>query len=139
MGANEDANVQAVMKIYQAFGNGDIEGIIAMLDAGIDWEFYGPESIPFAGHHRGHQEILRFFGTIAETIEVESFGPEAEFLAAGDRVAVPGHERVRVKANGNVFETHWLHLFTFRDGKVVRLREYYDTAAMQAAFTGGNA
>jgi ketosteroid isomerase-like protein len=43
---------------------------------------------------------------------------------------------VRVRANGREFETDWVHLFTVRDGQIVRLREFYDTAVMAEAFLG---
>lgn len=77
--------------------------------------------------------LLRFFGIVAATVEALEFGPDQMF-AAGDKVVSLGHERVRVKATGKVFETAWVHIFTIHDRKIVRLREYYDTATMAEAF-----
>ncbi|MHB8377404.1 MAG: nuclear transport factor 2 family protein [Dehalococcoidia bacterium] len=127
-------NVEVVMRLYGAFGRGDMPGILALLDGEVDWEFYGPKTIPFAGRYSGRDGMERFFRTVAESAEVEAFGPEEEPIAAGDKVVVQGHERVRAKTTGRTFETHWIHVFTLRNGKIVKLREYYDTAAMQAAF-----
>jgi ketosteroid isomerase-like protein len=49
---------------------------------------------------------------------------------------VLGHERMRVKSTGPVFETDWAHVLTLCEGKVLRFHEYFDTAAMVAAFRG---
>jgi ketosteroid isomerase-like protein len=55
-------------------------------------------------------------------------------MAFDDKVLALGNERVAVRATGKIFETEWAHLFTMQDGKIVKLREYYDTATMAAAF-----
>ncbi|MEZ4674168.1 MAG: hypothetical protein R2932_08005 [Caldilineaceae bacterium] len=51
-----------------------------------------------------------------------------------DKVLSLGHERVLVRRTGKIFETDWAHLFTIQSGKIVKLREYYDTATMAEAF-----
>lgn len=132
----DSANVQVVMQLYSAFGRGDVATILGILADDIDWLFVGrPEDVPFAGSHRGHQQMIKFFTLVGQTAEVQEFGPN-EIMAFDDKVLVLGHERVRVRATDRVFETDWLHLFTLQDGKIVRLREYYDTAAMAAAYRG---
>jgi ketosteroid isomerase-like protein len=134
---SEQANAKTVIDLYQAFGRGDITAVLDLLSDDIDWWLYGsPDNgPPFAGHHIGKDAIGRFFQTVGETAEVLQFGPEADPIAAGDHVIVQGFERVTARPTGKTFETHWLHLFTFSaDGKIVRLREYYDTAAMAEAY-----
>ena len=41
-----------------------------------------------------------------------------------------------VKATGKSFRANFAHVATLRDGKIVRFREYTDTAAGAAAFVG---
>lgn len=132
---NEQENVKAVERIYTAFGQGDIPTILNMLAEDIDWLFSGPADIPFAGRHRGREQVTQFFATLDETVEVEQFEPQ-EFIAKGDKVVVLGHERMRVKSNGRTCETDWVHVFTLRNGEVVKIHEYYDTACIVAAFRG---
>jgi ketosteroid isomerase-like protein len=128
------ANVKIIQeKIYGAFGSGDIPGLLGALAEDVDWQFYGPTAIPFAGRYRGREEMMRFFGTIAETAEIKTFEPR-EFIAQGEQVVVLGYEKVGVKGNGRVFESNWVHVFTVREGLVVKLREFYDTAALAAAY-----
>lgn len=134
---SESENVQVVQDLYAAFGRGDMDGIFKVLDEEIDWTFNGrPSDIPFGGHFRGHDGMLNFFGTVAQACEVLEFGPQ-EVMSFGNHVLSLGHERVKARATGKQFETDWAHLFTIRNGKIVRLREYYDTAAMAEAFLEG--
>lgn len=132
---NEQENMKIVERIFTAFGQGDIPTILNMLTEDIDWTFHGPAEIPFAGRYRGRKKVAQFFTAIDETVEVEQFEPH-EFIAKDDRVVVLGHERTRVKSNGRIFESDWVDVFTLRNGKVVKIHEYYDTAAIVAAFRG---
>ena len=77
--------------------------------------------------------MIEFFTIVAQSCEVHEFGAK-EMMAFEDKVLSLGHERVGVRATGKVFASDWAHLFTIQDGKIVQLREYYDTAAVAAAF-----
>lgn len=127
-------NVQIVQDLYAAFGRGDVTTILELLDEAVDWHFNGrSQDIPFAGHWLGREKMIKFFRTVGLTCDVLEFGPD-EIITLGDHILSLGYERVRVKATGRIFETKWAHLFTVRDDKIIRLREYYDTAAMAEAF-----
>ena len=133
---NESENIQVLQDLYAAFGRGDMPGILNLLDENVDWYFNGRSSdIPFAGRWQGHAKIVDFFSTVAQTCEVLEFGPN-EIIPMGEHILSLGHERVRAKTTKRVFESDWAHIFTVRDGKIVKLREYYDTAAMAEAFIG---
>ena len=56
-----------------------------------------------------------------------------DYIAQGDKVVVLGHERQRVKATGLTVENDFAMVFTIRDGKIARFRNYEDTAAVAAA------
>lgn len=127
------APVEVVQSIYQAFGRGDIPAIMSLLAEDVDWIFYGPEELPFAGHYTGRDEMLRFFSAVGESAEIHAFEPR-EFIVADSRVVVLGWERVTARQTGRTWETHWAHVFTVEEGQVTYLREYYDTAALVAAF-----
>jgi hypothetical protein len=127
-------NVQIVRHLYMAFGQGDIAGIFDLLAEDVDWHFVGrPQDVPYAGHRLGHEAMFRFFNLMTELCEVHEFGPR-EIICSGDHVIVLGHERIRVRHADRFFETDWLHLFTVREGKIVQLREFHDTATLAAAF-----
>ena len=131
---NKQENVQIIQDLYAAFGRGDMPAILGLLAEDVDWHFVGqPTDVPFAGYRKGHQEMIEFFTIVAQNCEVYEFGPH-EVSSFGDRVLSLGHERVGVKSTGKTFESDWVHLITVRNGKIVRLQEFYDTATMAAAF-----
>lgn len=132
---NEQLNVQAVQELYAAWGRGDMASLLSGLADDVDWHVSGPVDIPVCGSGRGRDQVASFFKQLSETLETQLFEPR-EFIAQGDKVAVLGHERHRVRTTGSAFEGDWVQVFTLREGKVVGYREYWDTAALSAAFRG---
>lgn len=127
-------NIEIVQNLYRAFGAGDGPGIFSALAPDVDWKFNGrPSDVPYAGHFHNVQELQGFFGTVAQTAEVLEFSPR-EITAFEDKVVVLGSEKVRAKSTRKIFETDWIHFFTITADGIVRLREYYDTAAMAEAY-----
>jgi ketosteroid isomerase-like protein len=125
----EDQNVAVVQRAYEAFGRGDINGLLALLEENILWDTPGPADLPTAGNRRGHDAVADFFQTIGTVVDILRFEPQT-FVAQGDLVVVLGQETNRVKATGNRVEFEWVHVFTVRDGKVVAFKEYGDVTAI---------
>ena len=120
-----------VRQAYDAFGRGDINGLLALLDDGVQWTTPGPPDLPFAGRRTGKHAVAQFFEQLVATLDVEHFRPK-EFISQGDRVIVIGEEKSRVKATGKVVPFDWVHAFTVRDGKITTLDEYGDISATVA-------
>jgi uncharacterized protein len=131
----ENDNLRNVQQMYAAFARGDIATLLDAVADDVDWQWLGPTGLPYAGLRRGRTEVAQFFSAIDQAIEVQQFEPR-EFIAQNDRVVVLGHERSRVRSTGRTFEQEWAHVYSLRDGKVVRFRGYEDTAAQVAAFRG---
>jgi uncharacterized protein len=74
----------------------------------------------------------QIFCDIPEVEDLLVFEPR-EFISAGEKVAVLGWERSQVRSGGRVFESEWVHIFTARDGRIVRFWGMYDTEASAAA------
>src|SRR5262245_50970767 len=130
--AAEHAALEVVQQAYQAFGRGDIPAMLAMISDQVDWRFVGPRRLPYTGTFRSKAEIARWFASIAEVDDIQAFEPR-EFIPAGDRLTVLGWERTAARPGGKIFETEWVHVFTVRHGKVVRLRGMYDNEASLSA------
>jgi ketosteroid isomerase-like protein len=130
---NEQENVQAVQQLYATFGRGDSSALLSGFADDVDWHVTGPVNIPICGSRRGHEGVAQFFKALGETLETQQFEPQ-EFIAQSNKVVVLGHERHRVKSTGRIFEGNWVQVFTLSQGKVVRFREYIDTAALATAF-----
>jgi ketosteroid isomerase-like protein len=126
--------VQVVQDFYAAWGRWDVAALLALLDDEVEWHFNGrPQDIPFAGRWLGQAQMVDFLQTVALSCDVLEFGPH-EIIPLGEHILSLGYEQVKVKTTGRTFETDWAHLFTVRHGKVVRLREFCDTAVMARAF-----
>jgi uncharacterized protein len=131
---NEDANIQAVQQIYEAFSRGDTDAILHVLAEDVEWHQPGPTDVlPWAGTRHGRAQVGQFFTAVGETLEFLQFEPR-EFLAQGEKVVVFGYERALAKPTNRSFESEWVMVFTLRAGQVVRFRAYHDTAAMVIAF-----
>lgn len=126
----EQQNIEIVRKGYDAFGSGDIQGLLNLLDAQVSWVTPGPADLPTAGTRRGHAAVGEFFQTLGGMLDFLAFEPQ-EFIAQGDKVVVLGTDRTRVKATGTALpEFRWVHIFTVRNGKVVGFEEVGDVTPL---------
>ena len=129
-------NVDVVQRTYEAVGRGDIPAVLDLLTDDVEWSLQGPSVIPFAGTRRGRQAVAEFFSLVGETLEFQQFEPR-EFVAQGDTVVVLGYEHNLIKLTGRTCEQEWAHVYTLRDGKIVKGRFFEDTAAYVVAFDAG--
>jgi uncharacterized protein len=124
----------AIRQLYAAFQRGDVKAILDSLDPAIEWSSNGDAAnIPWGGDRHGVAGAASFFQTLVDTLNFEIFEPR-DFFEADDTVIVLGRTRARVKTSGGVFDCDWAHVFSLKDGKLARFREFYDTAAIVHAF-----
>ena len=131
----EAQNTQVVKNAYAAFQRGDIPAILATLDDSIEWHaVIGTEGVaPHAGLRRGVKAVGEFFSVVGSTLDFQSFEPQ-EFIAQGDQVAVVGRYKGKVKTTSKTWDAAWVMIFTFKNGKIVRFREYTDSAQLVKAY-----
>jgi uncharacterized protein len=124
---NELKNVKVVQDAYAAFTRGDIPGVLKQCANDIDWQVFGPPELPVGGQRKGTSEVQAFFRDVDATWDFERFEPR-QFIAQGDDVVALGLYAGTAKGTGRPFKAEFAHVFTVRDGRVVRFREYTDTA-----------
>ena len=129
-----ESDVNTVQRGYEAFGRGDIDGLLGLLDEQIVWVTPGPPELATSGRRTGRQQVGAFFGAVNELFDIQRFEP-SEFIAQGDKVVVLGSETARARATGAVIELDWVHVFTVRDGVIVAFQEHADTARIVAALS----
>jgi ketosteroid isomerase-like protein len=129
---SEQDNVDVVRKGYEAFGRGDINGLLAQLDPDVEWRTPGPADLPTAGERRGHAAVQDFFQNLFAIVEIQRFEPR-QFIAQGDMVMVIGDDTSRIKATGTIAEIRFVHAFTVRNGTVVAFEEFADVSPMVTA------
>lgn len=132
---SEQENVRIVEQVCTAFEQGNIAYLLATLADDIEWYVVGSQKyIPLAGKYHGRDQIAQIFSKVGEYLELYQFQAQ-EFIAQGDRVAAFGHALGRVKPTNRSLEYDWVHVYTLHDGKIIKFREYLDTATMSAAFS----
>jgi ketosteroid isomerase-like protein len=118
-----------VRRAYEAYAAGDAAAVFAPLDAAV--EIVQTPLLPWGGVHRGHAGARTFFRILGE--HTEAVPAPAQFIVAGDEVAVTGRLRGRARRTGAAIDVAFVHVWTVREGRVVRFAAYIDTAAMLAA------
>jgi hypothetical protein len=133
---NEQKNIQIVQQMCAAFEQGNIPFVLDLLAEDVEWFVTGsPKHAPLAGVYHGRDQVAQIFSNVGEFLELQQFQAQ-EFIAQGDQVVVLGHARGRVKPTNHPLEYDWVQVYTLRDGKTVKFREYLDTAAIAEAFHG---
>ena len=121
------SNIELASQGYAAFMRGDVPGVLELLTDDIQWVVHSPvEAGPEGGQHKGKAAVAEWFRKLGENYEFEVFSPD-EFIASGDKVVVLGHEAVRAKATGRRGEFDWVHVFTYRQGKLARFDAFSDS------------
>jgi ketosteroid isomerase-like protein len=127
-----DENVEVVRAGYQAFRSGDLEGVGKVFADDIEWE--SSDALPAGGIHRGRDAVLGSFAELPKRWSSFSVDPDEYIDAGGDHVLVRGVQRAT--GPGGSSESRYLHLFTLRNGKVVRGEFVGDTAKLRDALGG---
>jgi hypothetical protein len=128
-----EENTRLVQSAYEAFGRGDMPALAELMADDIEWVDPGdPNDSPLAGTYRGKDEVIGWFGKLAEDVDFSTFEPR-DFIAEGDKVVSLVHVEATVRSTGRPLVNDEAHVSTFRDGKLVRFQIYLDTAASAAA------
>jgi ketosteroid isomerase-like protein len=123
------ANPALAHRLYEAFGRGDVEGLLAVLDPQVEWELVGPAEIPYFGSYRGTGEVRRFLELLGDHCQVEEF--EVRSLIGTERGALAeGRERGRFTGHPLAYEMRWCHVIEIDGGLITRFTDHLDTAPM---------
>lgn len=126
-------NVQIVQEVYKYFGEKNIPGILSHFDKDVVWERPGAPAIPFSGTFNGHEGLIKFFTLVAQNVKISEFAPK-KFLSDEDSVAVVGDDEAEVISTGKKYKTHWVQVFTLKNGMIIHGRVYIDTLQIAGAF-----
>jgi ketosteroid isomerase-like protein len=124
----ESKNIAAVRRLYEARGNPDI--VKTVLAPDVHWEVV--EGFPYSGVYQGLNGVFDFLTRLFRDFEDWHTEP-AEIFEAGGRVVALGFYSARAKATGKGFEARFAHVWTVRDGVIVRLQQCADTVQLAKA------
>jgi uncharacterized protein len=129
-----DPKIEAVQRLYEAYGRGDVDAVLDELAADVDWAAEAAStSVPWYGHYRGENEVPRFFKEIGSNVEVTEFALVSVTSNETDVVATV-HWAYTVNATGKSAARYMQHWWRFADGKIVFFRGSEDTEQSAAAF-----
>lgn len=122
---SEVKNVDIVESTYEAFARGDIPSVLDALHPDVIWtEMEGfPTGGTYVGPERVLNEVIMPLGSDWESFQAK---PD-EFLEADDRIVVLGRYTGTYKATGKGTSVPFAHVWTVRDGKIVKFVQYTDT------------
>ena len=133
----ERRNLELIERIH-APGLGLIQRFreSGLLADSAEWWVAGPRDVlPFAGSWRGLEGVAEFDRQLRATMRYNKVELR-EYLVSGNQVAAIFLGEGTARASGKPFRGEIVRLYTFDGGKVVRVRNYYDTGAYVRAVRG---
>src|SRR5262245_10818804 len=125
----EANHVRLLQEQFRAISRGDFAAFAALLDEDVEMEIVGPAGAPCVGRCRGRDAVAE--AVKQNFAELEDQQPEVlSLVAQGDSVVVVGRERGRFKATGRPYEIHWTQVYTFRNGRVAKFLETFDSQGL---------
>jgi len=129
----EKSNVDRLTAMYKALTHGDFATFADCFAEGTEMEIFGPTSLPIVGRWKGKKEVLDAIGKNFSYTALQV--PELITLVAqGDMVVTCSRERGMVKATGKAYETHFVQMFRFVDGKLAQFRQIFDASSILEAW-----
>jgi uncharacterized protein len=127
--SKEAENVRRVEEVFRIIANKDFDSLKNFLAEDVTLEIIGSPSTPWAGFTQGREKVIEQIRNNFAQIE-EQQEEIRTVVAQGDTVIIVGREQGRFRPTGRSYELHWMHQYTFRHGKIVRMRELLDSAAL---------
>jgi ketosteroid isomerase-like protein len=125
-------NVELVRDSLKASADGDLDATAEFWDADINWRAIegAPDDV---GEMHGPERLRRYLGELLEIFDNVTIVPEELLDVGDDRVVAVLRLAGRAKLSGLETELRFAVVYTLRDGKIVRGREYIDREqALQA-------
>ena len=128
MGITSDS----VREIFKGLENGDGAAFFEHVADNVDWIVEGTH--PLAGHYLSKKAFIE--GTFAKLSQVLPNGAQlhVEDLLVKDNEAVVELHSLATAKNGLRFDNRYCWVVYFRDGVIVRVRAYLDSAMVARLF-----
>jgi ketosteroid isomerase-like protein len=120
-----EENVEIVRRSWQAFVDGGLDALTEHLDPEINWRAIegAPDDV---GEMHGKNAVRRYLQDWLDTFEGITSVP-TELIDAGDDLVVAAlHVTGRARLSGIETELRYAVVYTVRNGRIVRGREYAD-------------
>jgi ketosteroid isomerase-like protein len=120
-----------IEKSYNARKTGNVEDLMSAFHPEAVFELVGSKAtLAVAGASRGHQDVQTTLTGFVEAFEF-IHRDIISITIDGDRAAVHSRIKVRFIAGNKTVTTDILDSFRFKDGKIIELVEFADTALIK--------
>ena len=117
------ANVEIAKQAIDAYDRRDLDALRMLNDPNVEVDWSASRGVE-AGVYRGIDAALRFYQGYFDAFEEIHIEPDC-FVDAGESVVVPNRSRSRGREGIEVFARS-AFVFTFRDGRVIRVCLYQE-------------
>lgn len=125
-----ESNKEVVKSLFAAFGDRNIKQIVGLLDDEATWWVSGNLSISKTYTKPEFENLLIGMHELVDgAIKLTPRG----FTAEGERVAVEAESLAKTRT-GRTYKNLYHFLFEFRNGKVLRVKEYMDPMHVNEVF-----
>ncbi|MFE0727177.1 nuclear transport factor 2 family protein [Streptomyces antibioticus] len=122
----QETNLHLIQAAYQAFHTRDVDALLAVLSEDVEWIHpEGMSAYGLGGTKVGHAGVKGFLAHVPTVLGGMKLHP-MEFVRSGDRIVVFGTRDV-TSHSGHTETLGFVHSWTFRDGKAVRMEDIFDT------------
>ncbi|MCF6222795.1 MAG: nuclear transport factor 2 family protein [Flavobacteriaceae bacterium] len=127
-------SVQIIQNMYDSFAKGDVEAVLSMMSADIEWN--EAENFPYddGNPYIGPDAILS--GVFARLGEEWEYFKLADLQVMGmenDMVLGTGRYQAKHKKTGKEINAQMAHLWQLKNGKVISFQQYADTKQVSEA------
>ena len=125
-------NVEVVRRLYEAFNHGGLDAVTALTHPEI--EFVPPPIWPDSPRLQGVESIQEMARQWIETFDDFRINAERFIDPGEDCVVAFVRDQGRVKGSGAEIDNRFIHVWTLRDGQIIRWESYTDEGeALEAA------
>ncbi|HEY0700660.1 MAG TPA: nuclear transport factor 2 family protein [Micromonospora sp.] len=125
----QESNLHLVHAVYQAMEARDVDALLAVLSEDVEWIHpEGMREYGLGGTKVGHAGVREFLAHSRTVVGGMRLHP-TEFVQSGDRVVVFGTRDVTSRS-GHTETLDFVHSWTFRDGRAVRMEAIFDTVVL---------
>ena len=124
-------NVELVRAAYDAYNREGITGILRYLDPEVEWR--NASESPDAGVFVGHEGVVEWQGMVDEGFKDMYFEPGRIDQLPQGQVLVSVRFRFRAPTSDVQVEVPFVHLMTWREGKVTKFSMFTGNAEALAA------
>jgi ketosteroid isomerase-like protein len=116
-------NIEIVRDSWKAFADGGLDALAEFWHADINWRAM-EGALDDVGEIRGKEAARRYVQDWLDTFDNVTVVPDDLLDVGDDRIVATHHMTGRARLSGIETELRYAVVYTLRDGKIVRGREY---------------